>query len=294
MCDEHTAEDNANFLAAVSRRQFGTMAAKAAGAAGLIAMLPTPADAKAVNGKTVAITTPDGTADAYWVAPQGAGSYPGVLIWPDIMGLRPAFMQMADRLAQSGYAVLCVNQFYRSTKAPFLQPGESYDQPAVREKIAPMVKALSPDGTVRDAKVFTAFIDAQPQTDHKKGLATTGYCMGGPMVFRTAAAVPDRVRAGATFHGGGLVSDTPDSPHLLIPQMKAQYLIAIAANDDARSPGDKTVLRDAFAKAKLPAEIEVYDGTMHGWCPPDSRVYNMAQAEKAWNRMLALFDKTLV
>ena len=290
MCDEHTAEDNERFLAGVSRREFGTLA----GAAGLVAMLPTPANAKAVTGKSVAITTPDGTADAYWVAPQDGGKYPGVLIWPDIMGLRPAFMQMADRLAQSGYAVLCVNQFYRSTKAPFLQPGESYDQPAVREKIAPMVKALSPEGTVRDAKAFTAFIDAQPQTDKRRGMGTTGYCMGGPFVFRTAAAVASRIRAGGTFHGGGLVTDKPDSPHLLIPQMKAQFLIAIAANDDARSPDDKTVLREAFAKAKLPAEIEVYEGTMHGWCPPDSRVYNPEQAEKAWNRMLALFDKALV
>jgi dienelactone hydrolase len=290
MCDNDTAEDNDRFLADLSRRQFGTMA----GAAGLIALLPTPANAKAVTGKRVAITTPDGMADAYWVAPQGRGTYPGVLIWPDIMGLRPAFMQMADRLAQSGYAVLCVNQFYRSTPAPFLKPGESYDQPAVREKIAPMVKALSGDGTVRDAKAFAAFIDAQPQTDRRKGMAATGYCMGGPMVFRTAAALPGRVRAGATFHGGGLVTDKPDSPHLLVPQMKASYLIAIAANDDARSPDDKAVIRAAFAKARLAAEVEVYAGTMHGWCPPDSRVYDMASAEKAWNRMLALFNKALV
>ena len=293
MCDEHTAEDNARFLSGVSRREFGTMAAKAAGAAGLIAMLPAPADALGTSGRTVAITTPDGTADAYWVAPDKPGTYPGVLIWPDIMGLRPAFMLMANRLAQSGYAVLCVNQFYRSTKAPFLAPGETYDQPAVREKIKPMVAALSTEGTVRDAKAFTAFIDAQQQTDKRRGLATTGYCMGGPMVFRTAAAVPGRVRAGATFHGGGLVTDKPDSPHLLIPGMKASYLIAIAANDDARSPDDKTMLKARFTKAKLPAEIEVYEDTMHGWCPPDSRVYDLASAEKAWNRMLALFDRTL-
>lgn len=290
MCDDHTAEDNDRFLSGVSRRQFGTMA----GAAGLIALLPTPANAKAVTGRSVTITTPDGTADAYWVVPQGSGSWPGVLIWPDIMGLRPAFMRMADRLAQSGYAVLCVNQFYRSTKAPFLAPGESYDQQPVRDRIAPFVKALSPEGTVRDAKAFAAFIDKQPQTDKRRGMATTGYCMGGPMVLRTAAAVPARIRAGATFHGGGLVTDKPDSPHLLIPATKAQYLIAIAANDDARAPGDKTVLRAAFAKAARPAEVEVYDGTMHGWCPPDSRVYDMAAAEKAWNRMLALFDKALV
>ena len=289
MCDEHTAEDNERFLDGVSRREFGAMT----GAAGLMAMLPTSADAKAINGRDVSITTPDGAADAYFSAPS-TGRHPGVLIWPDIMGLRPAFRQMADRLAQSGYAVLVVNQFYRSTKAPFLQPGESYDQPAVRERIGPFVKALSPAGTVSDALAFAAFVDEQPETDRKRGMASTGYCMGGPMVFRTAAALPHRIRAGATFHGGGLVSDKPDSPHLLIPRMKADYLIAIAANDDARSPTDKDVLRAAFISAKLPAEIEVYDGTMHGWCPPDSRVYNETQAEKAWGRMLALFDKALV
>ncbi len=289
MCDEHTADDNEAYLAGVSRRQFGVMT----GAMGLTMLLPAPANAAVIKGRDVAITTPDGKADAYFVAPA-TGKHPGVLIWPDIMGLRPAFRQITDRLAQSGYAVLVVNQFYRSTKAPFLAPGESYDQPAVRARIAPFREALTSEGTVRDAKAFTAFIDAQPQTDRTRGLATTGYCMGGPMVMRTAAAVPNRIRAGATFHGGGFVTDMPDSPHLLIPQMKGRYLIAIAANDDARSPTEKDTLREAFAAAKLPAEIEVYAGTMHGWCPPDSKVYNAAQADKAWARMLVLFDKALV
>ena len=288
MCDEHTAEDNDRLLGDVSRRRFGAMA----GAAGLAAMLPAPANALATRGRDVSIATPDGKADAYFVAPAG-GRHPGVLIWPDIMGLRPAFRQMAERLAQSGYAVLVVNQFYRSTRAPFLQPGESFDQPAVRARIMPFVQALSPDGTTRDAVAFTAFLDAQPEVDGKRGLGTTGYCMGGPMVFRTAAAKPDRVRAAATFHGGGLVTDGPDSPHLLIPRMRAHYLIAIAASDDARAPTDKDTLRSGFAGAKLPAEIEVYAGTMHGWCPPDSRVYDAAAADRAWGRMLALFGTTL-
>ena len=286
MCDELTAADNEQHL--VSRRAFGAMA----GAASLVALLPAPADARPITGKDVVVTTPDGQADAYFVAPA-TGKAPGVLIWPDIMGLRPAFRQMADRLAQSGYAVLVVNQFYRSVKAPFLAPGESYDQPEVRAKITPFVKALSPEGTVRDALAFTAFLDAQPQVDKKRGLATTGYCMGGPMVFRTAAALPKRIRAGATFHGGGLVGDKPDSPNMLIPRMKASYLIAIAANDDARAPTDKDTLKANFAAAHLPAEIEVYAGTMHGWCPPDSKVYDAAQADRAWGRMLALFAKAL-
>lgn len=290
MCDEHTAEDNDRFLgiAHPSRRQFGMMT----GVAGLMAMMPIPADAAEIKGRDVIIETPDGKADAYFVAPA-TGKHPGVLVWPDIMGLRPAFRQMAERLAQSGYAVLVVNQFYRSTTAPFLKPGESFDQPAVRAKIMPFVQKLSTEGTVSDASVFTKFIDSQPEVDTTRGLASTGYCMGGPMVFRTVAARPDRYRAGATFHGGGLVSDKPDSPHLLVPQMKASFLIAIAANDDQRAPTDKDVLKKAFADAKLPAEIEVYEGTMHGWCPPDSRVYNQAQAERAWGRQLALFTQVL-
>lgn len=287
MCDEHTTADNVGLLG-ISRRQFGAMT----GAAGLTLLLPVPADAKPIAGRYVLIDTPDGKADAYFVAPS-SGRHPGVLIWPDIMGLRPAFQRMADRLAQSGYAVLVVNQFYRSTKAPFLRAGESYDQPEVRAKIKPFVKALSPEGTVRDARAFVAFLDRQKQVDRHRGLATTGYCMGGPMVFRTAAAVPDRIKAGATFHGGGLVGTEPDSPDKLIPRMKASFLIAIAENDDARAPTDKDVLRAAFAAAKLPAEIEVYAGTMHGWCPPDSRVYNPVQADKAWGRLLALLARAV-
>jgi carboxymethylenebutenolidase len=290
MCDDHTAADNDQHLGegAVTRRTFGAMA----GAAGLVALLPIPANAKDVTGRAVTITTPDGTADAYFVAPA-TGKHPGVLIWPDIMGLRPAFKQMADRLAQSGYAVLVVNQFYRSTKAPFLAPGESFDQPTVRAKIMPFTQALSPAGTTRDAIAFVGFLDKQPQVDRKRGLASTGYCMGGPMVMRTAAAVPGRVKAGASFHGAGLVGTAPDSPNKLIPRMKAHFLIAIAENDDERAPGDKDTLRAEFAAAKLPAEIEVYKGAMHGWCPPDSRVYNAAQAERAWARMLHLFQTAL-
>lgn len=285
MCDELTAGDNDHHL---SRRQFGA----AAGAVGLMAVLPAPADAKPIRGRDVVITTPDGQADAYFVAPA-TGRAPAVLVWPDIMGLRPAFRQMADRLAQSGYAVLTVNQFYRSVKAPFLQPGESYDQPAVRERITPWRAALTPAATTSDARAFGAWLDRQREVDTRRGMGSTGYCMGGPMTVRTAAALPARVRAAASFHGAGLVTDTPDSPHRLVAQTRADYLIAIAANDDARSPGDKDALRAAFAAAKRPAEVEVYAGAMHGWCPPDSRVYNQPQAERAWARMLALFGGAL-
>ena len=289
MCDDHTVLENDRFLGRIAtRRQFGAMA----GAAGVVAMLPAPAGAVAIRGREVTIATPDGSADAYFVAPA-VGRHPGVLIWPDIMGLRPAFRGMADRLAQSGFAVLVVNQFYRSVRAPFLKPGESFDQPEVRARIMPYTRALSSEGIVRDAVAFTAFLDRQREVDTGRGLGVAGYCMGGPMVFRTAAAIPARVRAAATFHGGGLVTDAPDSPHRLIPRTRARYLIAIAANDDARAPDDKETLKAAFAAAHVPAEVEVYAGTMHGWCPPDSRVYDPAAADRAWSRMLALFAQAL-
>ncbi|UYY58323.1 dienelactone hydrolase family protein [Sphingomonas sp. S2-65] len=288
MCDEWTAADNDRELGPLTRRGF-TIAAAAAGAA---VLLPSPANALAVKGRDVTVRTPDGSADAYFVAPA-KGKHPGVLVWPDVMGLRPAFRQMADRLAQSGYAVLTVNQFYRSTRAPFLQPGESFDQPAVRQRIEPFRKALTSEGTTRDGAAFVAFLDAQPEVDTRRGIGTTGYCMGGPMMMRTAAAVPERVRAGASFHGGGLASDGPDSPLLLVPKMKGRYLFAVAENDDARAPEDKEKLRAAFDAAKLPVEIGVYPGTLHGWCPPDSRAYNPALAERAWSRLLATLSLTL-
>ena len=284
MCDEHTAADNDRVLGGITRRGFTAAAA----AAGVMAILPSPANAATVKGRDVTIKTADGVADAYFVAPA-SGKHPAVLVWPDIMGLRPAFRQMADRLAQSGYAVLTVNQFYRSTKAPFLKPGQSFDQPEVRAMIMPWRDPLTPTAITADAKTFAAFLDAQPEVDTKRGMGSTGYCMGGPFVVRTAAALPGRVKAGGSFHGAPLVTEAPDSPHKLAAQLQGRYLFAIAENDDARAPGDKDALRTAFTAAKVPAEIEVYAGTMHGWCPPDSRVYNAAQADRAWDRLLATF-----
>ena len=285
MCDELTAADTDHHL---SRRQLGV----AAGAIGATVLLPAPANARPVKGRDVVVTTPDGQCDAYFTAPT-AGRHPAVLMWPDIMGLRPAFRTMADRLAQSGYAVLVVNQFYRSAKSPIVQPGEFFDQPAVRERITPWRATLTPAATTSDGKTFVAFLDRQKEVDTKRGLGSAGYCLGGPMVLRTAAALPVRVHAGASFHGAGLVSDAPDSPHRLAPQLRGGYLFAIATNDDARNPNDKVALREAFAAAKRPAEIEVYEGAMHGWCVIDSKVYNQPQAERAWGRMLDLFAKSL-
>ena len=287
MCDDRTVADNTEYVRAtkLTRRQFGAMSA----GAGLAMLLPRAANAQAVSETDLDITTPDGVADCYFVHPS-SGAHPGVLIWPDAFGLRPAKKQMGRRLAESGYSVLVVNPYYRSQRAPVVN---STDFAAVRDTIMPLMGSLNADTQTSDARAFINFLDNQPSVDSSRKMGTMGYCMGGPFTMRTAAAVPDRVGAAAAFHGGGLVTDAPDSPHLLVPKMTAHYLFAIAENDDENQPEAKDVLRDAFAQAGLPAEIEVYAGAMHGWCPPDSTVYHEAQAERAWSRLLALFDDAL-
>jgi len=286
MCDQnHFDEDQRDFEARglVTRKQFGSMLG-----AGIMMMLPRVANALAVAESDVNVVTPDGTADGYFIHPA-AGTAPGVLMWPDIFGLRPAFRQMAKRLAESGYSVLVVNPFYRVQKAPTAEAGTA----TPIQKLMPLAQALNETTQVTDAKAFIGWLDKQAAVAKNRKMGTQGYCMGGPIAFRTAAAVPDRVGAVASFHGGGLVTDKPNSPHLQAARTKAQFLIAIASNDDARSPDEKNVLKETFAKASLTAEIEVYADAAHGWCPPDSRVYNEAQAEKAWGRLLALYAKAL-
>jgi carboxymethylenebutenolidase len=286
MCDQaHFDDDRREYeaLGLVTRKQFGVLLG-----AGISMMLPQVANAAAVTESEVTIVTPDGSADAYFVHPA-SGTAPGVLVWPDIFGLRPAFRQMGKRLAESGYAVLVVNPFYRTKKAPTADQGGA----TPIQQVMPLAQTLSPATHMTDAKAFTAWLDTQPAVAKDRKMGTQGYCMGGPMAFRTAAAAPGRVGAVATFHGGGLVAGAPNSPHLQAAQSKAQFLVAIAANDDARSPNDKAVLRETFEKAHLTAEIEVYAGTAHGWCPPDSTVYNEPSAEKAWSRLLALYGKAL-
>jgi len=286
MCDQdHFDDDRQEYESRglVTRRQFGVLLG-----AGVALLLPKVVNAVAVTESEVTVTTPDGTADCYFVHPA-TGTAPAVLIWPDIFGLRPAFRQMGKRLAESGYAVLVVNPFYRVKKAPTAENGAATPIP----QVLPLMQALTETTHMTDAKAFVAWLDRQPSVAKNRKIGTQGYCMGGPMAFRTAAAVPDRVGAVASFHGGGLVTNTPNSPHLQAAATKAQLLIAIAANDDQRAPADKDVLKETFAKAKLPAEIEVYTGAAHGWCPPDSGVYNEPQAEKAWSRLLALYGKAL-
>ena len=287
MCEEDDFGGFAQQRRGMSRRGFARMAV----GAGLAATLPRVASA-ATKGQDVDIKTADGTCDAYFVHPA-KGKHAGVLIWPDILGLRPAFKDMATRLAESGYAVLVVNQFYRTKRAPTATLPFNFDDRPALDALMKLKDTLTPETTQTDAKAFVGFLDQQSATDPKRKIGTTGYCMGGPLVFRTAAGQADRIGAAATFHGGGLVTDKPDSPHLLIPKMKAQFLIAIAENDDAKEPKSKDTLRDAFAQAKLPAEIEVYAGTKHGWCPTDSPVYDHDLAEKAWSRMLELFKRAL-
>jgi carboxymethylenebutenolidase len=256
--------------------------------AGMAMMLPQVKNPVAVTESDVTVTTPDGTADCYFVHPA-AGRAAAILVWPDIFGLRPAFRQMGKRLAESGYSVLVVNPFYRVKKAPTAEKGAATPIPS----LLPLAQALTETTQMTDARAFIGWLDKQNSVATNRKIGTQGYCMGGPIAFRTAAAVSDRVGAVASFHGGGLVTDMPNSPHLQAAKTKAQLLIAIAANDDMRSPNEKNVLKETFAKVNLPAEIEVYTGAAHGWCPPDSGVYNEPQAEKAWSRLLALYGKAL-
>lgn len=292
MCDEETQKEVEEYLRShpeITRRDF----TKLATGAGLALMFPPMVNAQAVSERDVNIETPDGVADCYFVYPS-MGAHAAVLVWPDILALRPAFREMGKRLARSGYAVLTVNPFYRDAHAPVVGRGASFSQPEIRNHVLPMARNLNAETHFTDARAFAAWLDDQPEVDTNRGIGTTGYCMGGPMVMRTVAAVPDRFAAGATFHGGGLATNAPDSPHLLIPQTQAQILHCIAENDDDNDPQAKVTLRDAYDAAGIAAEIEVYEDAMHGWCAIDSQVYHEAQAEHAWSRLLNLFQNALV
>jgi carboxymethylenebutenolidase len=286
MCDQDTFEkDREEYekLGLITRKQFGMMVG-----AGVAMLLPKVANAVTVVETDVNVKTPDGTADCYFVHPA-TGTAAAVLFWPDIFGLRPAVRQMGKRLAESGYSVLVVNPFYRTKKAPTADQGGA----TPIAQVLPLAQTLNETTHFTDAKAFIGWLDQQPSVNKNRKVGTQGYCMGGPMAFRTAAAVPDRVGAVASFHGGNnLATNMPNSPHLQAAKSKAQFLIAIASNDDAQKPDEKDILKDTFAKAGLQAEIEVYKG-MHGWCPPDSTVYNEPDAEKAWSRLLALYGKAL-
>ncbi len=291
MCDDRTFRESDEYLKNrndLTRRKFNALSA----GAGLSMLLPRGAGAEEVTEQDAEVTTPDGVADCYLVHPA-SGRHPGVLVWPDILGLRPSYRQIGRRLAESGYSVLVVNPFYRSARAPVVPEGATFQDESVRNKVFPLARQLNAETHVTDARAFVDFLDSQAAVDPARKMGTTGYCMGGPITMRTAWARADRIGAGASFHGGGLVTDRPDSPHLLVEEMDAHYLFAIAENDDDNEPEVKNVLRETFAAAELPAEIEVYEGALHGWCSLDSSVYNEAQAERAWSRLLVLFETAL-
>ena len=290
MCDELTEKDTEEFLRKhdLTRRDFS----KSAVGVALSLMLPAVANAMDVIEEEVLVETPDGMADCFFVRPA-EGAHAAVIVWPDIMGIRTSFRMMGKRLAESGYSTLVVNPYYRTAKGSVIEDGESFGMPAVRERLMPHARSLSPETCVTDGEAFVKYLDVQSSVDTNRKIGTTGYCMTGSYTMRLAAAMPDRIGAGGSFHGGGLATDADSSPHLLAPKMQAGFLIAIAANDDEKDPNAKVLLREAFDNADVNAEIEVYKDTLHGWCPPDSRVYNEAQAERAWSRLLALFEREL-
>jgi len=285
MCDESFFVRHARDL---TRRELGAISL----GAGVAMLLPRITHALEVTSSQIDVETPDGLADCYFAHPV-SGSHPGVVVWPDARGIRPAYRDIAERLAESGYSVLAVNPYYRSHRGAVLGDGADPRQGDTMSILRPLLAELSPETERTDAITMVRFLDTQAVVDANRRMGTLGFCLGGPATFRTAAQFPDRVGAGASFHGVRLVTDAPTSPHLLIPRMSAEFLIAIAEDDDENDPEAKRVLRETFEKAGLRAEIEVYDGAMHSWTTPDSPVHHPAQAERAWNRMLALFDAAL-
>jgi carboxymethylenebutenolidase len=287
MCDEHIHQ-GLTYDPTISRRSFSL------GAAATAVLTSAAAHAQSqVVEKDVDVPMASGVADSALFYPAGKGPWPAVLIWTDILGLRPVFREMGRRLAAQGYVVLVPNPFYRNQKAPVVDGSFDFNKPEDRAKVMPMAAALTQDAAFSDAKDYIAFLDKQSQTDTKHKIGVQGYCMGGPLTFRTAAIVPNRIGAAATFHGGGLVTDKPDSPHLLIPKMKATVYCAVADNDDKREPASKDTLKASFAAAKVPAQVEVYTGDNHGWCVKGSQPYDEAGAERAWAELTALYKKAL-
>lgn len=287
MCD---SDNNQGFVVDTSftRRSVVLTMSSAVAVAGL----PTPALAANVIETDVMVPTPDGSADAALFHPAGAGSWPAVLMWPDILGLRPVFREMGRRLAAEGYTVLVPNPFYRVKRAPVVTGPFDFNKPEDRAKLKGLTDALTDAAIDRDAAAYIAFLDKQKETNRRKAAGVQGYCFSGPFAFHTGAVRSDRIRAVATFHGGGLVTKNPDSPHLLIPKTKASFVVAIARNDDQKQPDAKDILKATFAAAKRPAIVEVYPAD-HGWCVPGSQTYDQASAERAWAELLRLYRTNL-
>lgn len=288
MCD---SDNNQGYIVDTSFTRRSVVLTMSSAAA--IAGLPTAAFAADVVEKDVLVPTPDGSADAALFHPAGAGSWPAVLMWPDILGLRPVFRDMGRRLAAVGFTVLVPNPFYRVKRAPIVTGPFDFNKPQDTAKLNGLRDALTGAAIDRDAAAFISFLDKQKQVNTRKAAGVQGYCFSGPFAFHTGAARSDRIRAVATFHGGGLVGKDPNSPHLLIPKTKASFVVAIARNDDQKQPEAKDVLKAAFAAAKRPAVVEVYPAD-HGWCVPGSQPYNQVSAERAWAELLRLYRANLV
>ena len=294
--DQKNQQPNDMPLKDITRRDFAVLVV----GAGLAATVPLAAASDLELIETdVEIKTPDGTCDAAFIRPK-SGSHPGVLVWPDALGLRPSMRGIGRRIAAEGYSVVVPNPFYRVSKAPFTDASTfNFKNPDDMAKIVPLMASVNAPGNAeKDATAYVAFLEAQKEVNKSKKIGTQGYCMGGALVVRTAATLPDRIGAGASFHGGGLVTDKPDSPHLLAPRIKAHMYFGIAASDDVKQPDAKDKLKEAFAAAKVPAEIEVYP-TQHGWCVPDmpmrdgAPIYNKPEAERAWAKLVALYNAAL-
>jgi len=289
----------------ITRRDFAVLLVGAGLAATTTTKTTQPAAAAGTEKENelvetdVEIKTPDGTCDAAFIRPK-TGSHPGVLVWPDAFGLRPSMRAIGKRIAADGYSVLVPNPFYRVSKAPFTDASTfNFQNADDMAKLRPLMASVTASGNAeKDAVAYVAFLDAQKEVNKAKKIGTQGYCMGGALVVRTAAALPDRIGAGASFHGGGLVTDKPDSPHLLAPKIKARMYFGIASNDDEKQPDAKVKLKEAFAAAKVSAEIEVYPA-LHGWCVPDMPIrdgvpiYNKPEAESAWAKLVTLYKAAL-
>ena len=287
MCDQDQLIDMGR--RGVSRREFGALGAMAALAA--CASVEAEAQPGGLTEGDVSFAAPGWTMDGFFVHPA-QGKHPAVILWPDIAGLRDAKKIMARRLAGSGYSVLVPNPFYRSAPAPQFADFEDFRANNGFQKVGPWMQQNTPAAVVETTRAVVAWLDRQASVDTARGVGVQGYCMSGPWTIRGAAAVPERIRGAASFHGGGLAGDAPDSPDKLFGQSRASHLIAIAKNDDAQNPTHKDLLKAAAAAAGRPAEIEVYQGD-HGWTVPDSPVYNQAEADRAWERLLALYKGAL-
>jgi carboxymethylenebutenolidase len=292
MCGDGNNQGHVEDTSVTRRTVLLTISAMAASSGLAVPGYAEDAGAKPVTEKEVLIKTADGSADAVFLYPSGPGKWPAVLMWPDILGLRPVFREMAKRLAGRGYAVLVVNPYYRMKKAPVVSGPFDFNSKADLDRIMAFRQALTDSMVDRDSAAYVSFLDAQPQTDKRRKMGVQGFCMSGPISFRTAAVRPDRIGAVATFHPGALVTDKPSSPHLLISKTKASYLVLIASNDAAQMPSEKERLEAAFAAARRPARVEVYPAN-HGWTVAGSQTYDEQQAERAWAELLPFYRTNL-